>query len=126
MRLAMVVAGVAFWAAPALAQQQACSSPAFESRLVAAVAKGEVAIKAIPAGKAEAFARCYARTACASLNKIEFEMYALSAISGYGDDRAEKEYLGRMKTQRKENNAALDKLTPKALTDGCKREVGVP
>jgi hypothetical protein len=30
-----------------------------------------------------------------------------------------------MKTQRKENNAALDKLTPKALTDGCKREVGV-
>jgi len=121
----MVIAAAAFGAAPALAQQQACSSPAFESRLVAAVAKGEVAIKAIPPDKADAFARCYARTACASLSKVEFEMYALSSISSYGDDRAEKEYLGRMKTQRKENNAALDKLTPKALTDGCKREMGL-
>jgi hypothetical protein len=90
MRLWMVVAGVTFCAAPALAQQQACSNPAFESRLVAAVAKGEVAIKAIPADKADAFARCYARTACAALGKVEFEMYARSTISSYGDDRARR------------------------------------
>lgn len=109
----------------AVAQGTACSSPAFETRLVAAVAKGEVQLKAIPTDKAQDFARCYARRACAALTKIEFEMYALSQISSYGDDKAEKEYLGRMRQHRKENNAAGDKLPPNQLMRDCKAEAGV-
>ena len=114
------------WPLTAFAQQGSrCSNPIFEKRLIAAVAKGEVQLKAIPTGKAEAYARCYAREACSALSKIEFEMYALSAITGYGDDKAEQEYLTRMRRHRKENNSAGDKVSPNALGDACKREIGL-
>lgn len=114
------------WPLTAFAQQGApCSVPAYEKRLIEAVAKGEVQLKAIPAANAQAYARCYARRACAALSQIEFEMYALSAITSYGDDKAEKEYLSRMRRHRKENNSAGDKVSPNALSDACKREIGL-
>ena len=126
MRKWVVACVVAAWPFDAFAQQSlACSSPAFETRLVAAIVKGEAQLKSIPANKAPDYALCYARTACAALSKIEFEMYALSQISSYGDDKAEKEYLGRMRQHRKENNSAGDKLPPNALEAACKREIGL-
>jgi hypothetical protein len=127
MRKIAIVCCVFAGASVAQAQQQgaACSSPAFATRLIAAVAKGEAQLKSIPADKAQAFARCYARTACAALTRIEFEMYALSQISSYGDDKAEKEYLGRMRQHRNENNSGGDKLPPNALEATCKREAGL-
>jgi hypothetical protein len=126
MRKLAIAGFVAAWPLAALAQQgSTCSSPTFERRLIAAVAKGEVQLKTIPAGNAQEFALCYARRACAALSKIEFEMYALSAITSYGDDRAEAEYLGRMRRHRKENNLAGEKLSPNALHDACKREIGM-
>jgi len=112
---------------PALAsaqQRSTCLSPVFEKRLSSAVAKGEVRLKTIAPEKAQAYANCYARTACAKLTKIEFEMYALSAITSY-DDKAEDEYLRRMRRNRKENDAALTKISPNELSATCKQEVGV-
>ncbi len=126
MRKLLIVCLAAAWPFDAFAQQSpACSSPAFEARLVAAIVKGEAQMKSIPANKGPDYARCYARTACAALTRIEFEMYALSQISSYGDDKAEKEYLGRMRQHRKENNSGGDKLPPNALEATCKREVGL-
>src|SRR3954465_5546385 len=58
-----------------------CSSPVFEKRLIAAVATGEAQFKSVPSAKAQAYARCYARTSCAMLTRAEFEMYALSVIT---------------------------------------------
>jgi hypothetical protein len=72
------------------------------------------------------YANCYARTACAALTKIEFEMYALSQITSYAADaRVEAEYTGRMRQHRKENNSGGDKLPPNVLEATCKREIGV-
>lgn len=115
------------WPFAAVAQQgAACSSPAFEKRLIAAIVKGEPALKPIPADKLQDYARCYARTACAKLTKVEFEMYALSQITSYSaDDKAEKEYLGRMRRDRKANDAGGEKLPPKELEDTCRREAGL-
>jgi hypothetical protein len=64
--------------------QKACSSTAFETRLVGAMIKGEAQLKSIPPGKIADYARCYARVACAELTKVEFEMYALSQITSDG------------------------------------------
>ncbi len=122
--IGLVAAGLCLSPLAALAQP-ACSSPAFEARLVAAMTKGEAQLKSMPAGKIADYARCYARTACASLRKTEFEMYALSQIASYGDDKAEKEYLARIKRDRQANDAAGDKLPPNALEARCKRETGV-
>jgi hypothetical protein len=115
------------WPFAAIAQQTStCSSPTFEERLIAAIVKGEAQLKSIPAGKAQDYARCYARTACAALSKIEFEMYALSQITSYfANDRVEVEYLSRMRQHRKENNSGLDKLPPNQLEATCKREIGM-
>ncbi len=94
--------------------------------MVAAIAKGEAELKSIPADKTQDYARCYARTACAALTKIEFEMYALSAITSYAaDSRAEAEYRSRMVQHRKENNSGGDKLPPNVVEAACKREIGV-
>ena len=81
----LAIAGlVVAWPLAALAQQgSTCSSPTFEKRLIAAIVKGEAQLKSIPGDKAPDYARCYARTACAALTKIEFEMYALSQITSY-------------------------------------------
>jgi len=124
----LAIAGLVIaWPWAALAQQSAtCSSPAFEQRLVAAMVKGETQLKSIPTGKVSDYARCYARTACAALTKIEFEMYALSQITSYSaDPRAEAEYQSRMRQHRKENNSGGDKLPPNALEASCKREIGM-
>ena len=102
------------------------SSPTFEKRLIAAIVKGEAQLKSIPADKVPDYARCYARTACAALTKIEFEMYALGTITSYyDDDRVEAEYMGRMHQHRKENNSGGDKLPPNVLGATCKREIGM-
>jgi hypothetical protein len=124
----LAIAGlVVAWPLAALAQQGSiCSSPTFEKRLIAAIVKGEAQLKSIPADKAPAYARCYARTACAALTKIEFEMYALSQLTSYyADDRVEAEYMGRMRQHRKENNSGGDKLPPNVLAATCKREIGM-
>jgi hypothetical protein len=103
-----------------------CSSPTFEERLIAAIIKGEAQLKSIPAGKVQDYVRCYARTACAALSKIEFEMYALSQITSYfANDSVEAEYLSRMRQHRKQNNSGLDKLPPKLLEATCKHEIGM-
>jgi hypothetical protein len=123
----LAIAGlVVAWPLAALAQHgSTCSSPTFEKRLIAAIVKGEAQLKSIPADKVPDYARCYARTACAALTKIEFEMCALSAITSYGDDRVEAEYMGPMRQHRKENNSGGDKLPPNVLEATCKREIGM-
>ena len=118
---------VVAWPFAAFAQQSStCSSPSFEKRLIAAIVKGEPQLKSVPADKTQDYARCYARTACAALSKIEFEMYALSQITSYSaDDRTEAEYMSRMRQHRKENNSGGEKLPPNVLEATCKREIGI-
>jgi hypothetical protein len=125
--VAWPLAAFAAWPFAAFAQQSStCSSPNFEKRLIAAIVKGEPQLKSVPADKTQDYARCYARTACAALSKIEFEMYALGQITSYAaDDRVEAEYMSRMRQHRKENNSGGDKLPPNALAATCKREIGI-
>jgi hypothetical protein len=124
---ALIIVGLAVMPHSSHGAPAACASPVFEKRLIAAVTSGEAQLKSIPGDKLQDYARCYARIACASLSTNEFEMYALSAITSYGnDDRAETEYLNRMRRHRRENDAAGDKLPPKTLEATCKREIGLP
>jgi len=127
MRILATAGLIVAWPWAALAQQAAtCSSPTFEQRLVAAMVKGEAQLKSIPGDKVPDYARCYARTACAALTRIEFEMYALSQITSYSaDPRAEAEYQSRMRQHRKENNSGGDKLPPNVLEATCKRQIGM-
>ena len=127
MRKTVIACCAIVWPFAALAQQgEACSSPAFEKRLIAAIVKGEPKLRPVPPGKLQDYARCYARTACARLTKNEFEMYALSQITSYSaDDKAEKEYLGRMRRDRKANDAGGEKLPPNELEATCQREAGL-
>jgi hypothetical protein len=41
------------------------------------------------------------------------------------DDKVEKEYLSRMRRDRKENNSGGEKLPPNELEATCKREAGL-
>lgn len=128
-RITIVAAAAAAILFPHLGYPQqaaSCASPAFEARLTAAVAQGEAKLKSIPIDKTQEYARCYARTACATLTKIEFEMYALSAMTSYSaDSKLEAEYMNRMRQHRSENNSGGDKLPPKTLEATCKRELNI-